>query len=361
LLGPRDFFSSLDWLRFCEDGTAAAPLHLEARDASGALRGGLACFAVDERAPLPFCRVDQILARIAAEAGEPNAKVEGLMPSLFCGNGLSPHTRALTHAALPPAARREVARQLVEEAADLARARGLATLLFPYVGAGDCLTRGALRELGFLEFVAGTASALKVPASFDEYLARFTSSRRNMVRRDLRKLADAGVRFSIEVVSQELVERCLPLQEQLTRKYGSVWEGDGVRAGFDSMRRHLPESARIVAAELRGELCGFLVILRWRDELYTRHAGFDYAAQGRLPVYFGVVFYEPIAYAIRERLRSIDYTILAEETKASRGCDQEPVYGYVSPLAEASRPALKALLDRIALARCPGAPAHAAP
>jgi len=48
-----------------------------------------------------------------------------------------------------------------------------------------------------------------------------------------------------------------------------------------------------------------------------------------VPLYFSVVFYEPIAYAARTGAARIDYLIASEDVKRSRGCRQVAQVGYV--------------------------------
>jgi len=61
-------------------------------------------------------------------------------------------------------------------------------------------------------------------------------------------------------------------------------------------------------------------LIVYRGNAWTHHAGFDYDAQGTLPVYFGVMFYGVMDFAAEHGLRVLDYTFGTEDAKRSRGC-----------------------------------------
>ena len=58
----------------------------------------------------------------------------------------------------------------------------------------------------------------------------------------------------------------------------------------------------------------------YRGNAWTRHAGFDYEAQGTLSVYLGGAFYGVTDFAAERGLRLLDYAFMAEDAKRSRGC-----------------------------------------
>jgi hypothetical protein len=61
-------------------------------------------------------------------------------------------------------------------------------------------------------------------------------------------------------------------------------------------------------------------LILYRGNAWTRSAGFDYEAQGTLPVYFGVAFYGVMDFAAEHSLRALDYAWGTEGAKRSRGC-----------------------------------------
>jgi predicted N-acyltransferase len=320
LLGPGDFHLSLDWLLCAEATATAPPVYLCGRDAdSGELLAGLACYLLDRDAPLPFCRLDRVLDR----TGLVPERVRGaVVPSLFCGGRNPAHTRV---AAAADRARAEVVDAAVELGEELAR-----STTFLYVDEDDEALRELLRRHGFASFHTGTASALDVPAGgLDDYLARFRSDRRSAIRREVRAVREAGFELGVEPLTESLAGELLPLDLSVVRKYGGEWSPEEVEAEYAPLLRFLAPRAAVVTARLRGRLGGFLLLLHWHDELYARNVGFDYELQGRVPLYFSVVFYEPIAYAARAGAARIDYLIGSEKVKRSRGCRQLAQLGYV--------------------------------
>jgi predicted N-acyltransferase len=262
--------------------------------------------------PFPFCRLDRVLAGTGIAHG-------GVMPSLFCGARNPAHTR------VAGGADAEVVAAAVALGEELAR-----STTFLYVDEDDEALRDLLRETGFASFRTGTASILDVPAGgLEEYLARFRSDRRSAIRRERRKVRDAGFELAVEPFTESLAAELVPLDQSVVRKYGDEWSPEEVEAMYDPLLRYLTPRASVVTARLRGRLGGFLLLLRWRDELYARNVGFDYELQGRVPLYFTVVFYEPIAYAARAGVSRIDYVIASEDVKRSRGCRQVAQLGYV--------------------------------
>lgn len=63
--------------------------------------------------------------------------------------------------------------------------------------------------------------------------------------------------------------------------------------------------------------------------MYARQAGFDYEAQGRLPLYFGLVYYELLRTAMAEGLTHIHYSTGSDRAKLLRGCVPRRQIAYV--------------------------------
>ena len=99
------------------------------------------------------------------------------------------------------------------------------------------------------------------------------------------------------------------------------------------------ESAICSPVSTTWDLVGFALLYRWRHELYARIVGFDYE---RLPpdsrVYFTIMFYEPIRYAITNGIKVIDYGLETGDAKVGRGCVLAPrwsvTYNAADPNAQ---------------------------
>jgi hypothetical protein len=321
LLGPGDLYMSSSWLPIAEETAAAPPLYLVVRDGDGRACAAVACYPLELEAPFPFSRLDWVLAT----AGADREDAQLTMPSLFAGGRFPSHTRVAVRAEDPTTAL-AAALDAIEDAA---ASHGLRSFGLLYVDETDESLRRALDRRGLLAFGSGVASSLDVPRAFDDYLARLSGARRNAIRRNRRKLAEAGVELAVRPLRPDLVDRLVELEASLNAKYGTPHDPVAVRAWYDVLLRHFPEGALVASAEVDGGVCGFVLLLRWRDELYARQVGFDYDLKGELPAYFGVVFYEPIEFAIREGIARIDYATGAVETKRVHGCAQFRQHAYV--------------------------------
>jgi predicted N-acyltransferase len=152
---------------------------------------------------------------------------------------------------------------------------------------------------------------------------------RNVVRRERRRLADAGVTFSVEEMDPSLRRTVGRLEANLNHKYGGVFDDAAVRRLHDAVASCLGDRARYGISRLSDAACGSVLTMRWRDELHARTVGFDYELQGRLPVYFGLLFYGLIEYASETGVRRLHYSTGADRTKRSRGCRLVQQYAYL--------------------------------
>jgi len=324
LLGPGDLYMSSSWLRIGAETADAPPLYVVVRDGKGRACAAVACYPLDLDAPYPFCRLDWALS----VAGADRQDAQLAMPSLFAGGRFPSHTRVVFDRRLPTGDRDAALTAALDAVEDAAASQGLRSFGLLYVDETDQSARRVLDRRGLLAFASGVASSLDVPPAFDDYLARQSGSRRNAIRRNRRKLAEAGVELAVRPVRHELVDQLVELGANVNAKYGTPYDAVAMRAWYEVLLGHFPEGALVASAEVEGSVCGYALLLRWRDELYARQVGFDYDLKGELPVYFGVVFYEPIEYAIREGIARIDYATGAVETKRAHGCVQLRQHAY---------------------------------
>src|SRR6266571_2546940 len=129
------------------------------------------------------------------------------------------------------------------------------------------------------------------------------------------------------------IEEMLPLEAQLFGKYGhESYPADTMRRQQRLVLSRFGRSIQVMTARAAGALRGYTAFIRMNHTLYSRDGGFDYAWQGRLPLYFELLFYSPIEFAMRSGIREINYSYGSEQTKASRGCDVARRVGYVKAL-----------------------------
>lgn len=338
LLRPEDLYLDQRWLLVAER-TAGCPMHYMVLEKNRVGVAGLATALADETAPWVLGRPDTLL-EFSAEAGRPGAAeiiaalpgipAQSLLPALVCGGRHMGRSRVVRRAG----AARELVETLVVRAEELARQRGAASVAYPFVEESDTLLREVLEARGYLCHESGRYSTLRVgPSGFEEYLAGLSSGRRGAVRKERRKIRAAGVEMRMEPLSADLFPRLGELEEQLMAKYQISWTAAQTEHVLREMRDAFGDDATAVLAVAEGEIRGFVTFVKFKHHWHARQAGFDYAFQKQLALYFETLFYFPIEAASRLGVSVLHYGLGSEETKLSRGCTAETQYEYLLPLA----------------------------
>ena len=350
LAGSGDLYATTSWLRFVEDAMQGAPTYLLGWDRDR-LVSGLACYWFPPDATYaPMARVDRMLRRAHLTPGLSRGErrrrgqaLTGLLPTLCCGSRQLSYSRLLLAPGLSAHGARAAAGEMLAAAELLARELGAASLSFNWVDAHDEPLRGELRARGFVEFSSQQRCQLEVD-DLDGYLRRFRSHRRVLIRREMRALDEAGVRFELGGLADLPVDVLAPLEHNLLRRYGVRRSLGQVEASLREARMRFGRDSVAITATREGAICAFAAFLRWRDQLCARHVGFDYDQQADLPLYFGTLFYVPVQFAAALGVRVLDYGTGSIETKASRGCRVIDQYGYVRCADEATQRDIEALI-----------------
>lgn len=342
LLGTGDFHLSSAWLGVLEEMLSVKPIYLAVRDGKG-IASGLVVYSLDDTAPpWDFYRLDRVLDRLGRIAGHDGtawsdqASAAGeVLPSLLCGGRHTSYSRLLVRPDLDPREANAVTMALLREVDDLAAELGARSAGFMFVDDGDDRLAACLASNGYERFPHGRASSLEVTfADLDDYIAHFSKKRRWSVRKEIRQLAEAGVTFRVRPLDEDTIQQIVPLEIQLEARYGVDDDFESAARNHRIVSRHLGEGIRTVAAEADGRIRGFINVAPWRDDLIVRQAGFDYPFQGRLPLYFGVLFYALVPYAIETGIRRIHYSVESEAAKRSRGCRATSQYGFAKAFDE---------------------------
>lgn len=351
-LGRADFYQSLTWLKVLESISPVRRFYLVATGEDGRPVAGLTAYLMDRDAPpWDFYRLDRVLRRMAALpdrdergfAGVRGREPAMVMPNLLLGGRHTAHNRLLLARGLPGPARREARAAVLDEAAGLGADVGARALTFMFVDEDDPL-RGDLAERGYLPFLHARAAVMDIGfATFGEYLDRFSAHRRRRIRRELRAFDEAGVTFSHHPLG-EVIEEVTPLGMALEARYGAEDTVAAARRSHQIVSDALGERAVALTAEQGGKIRAFVVALRWQDALILRSAGFDYEFQGKLPLYYGLIFYHVVGYALARGISQVFYSIESTQAKASRGCRIVDEYGMVRGLDDEADAALRQVL-----------------
>ncbi|QTD99727.1 GNAT family N-acetyltransferase [Streptomyces cyanogenus] len=356
LLGPRGFYSASPWLRHAQATAAAAPYYFTAAQGPE-LIAALPAYPLEAGTPYVFCSPGRVVGTIHQRVtGEPATWPGALMPALACGGRNPSHTRAAVNGEVPAELQRHALRALVGAAEREAWTAGLEAVSFLYVDEDDTVLRGVLEAERYVSLPGQTAYSLEVPqdGTFSGYLARFPSRHRVKIRKELRVLDAAGVTYRTQRITEQLIQQVSPLEMALYAKHGTRADPQAFLAVLRSVAANAGEAARVTTAHLDGSVIGFILTFTHGGQMYARQGGFDYEAQGKLPVYFGLAYYELLRIALAEGISHIHYSTGSDTVKLSRGCKPTRQYAYV----KARRAEQRELLSELAL-RCAGDPNEA--
>lgn len=214
----------------------------------------------------------------------------------------------------PGVDRTRVARALIDAAISHARGLGLSSLhwLFPHRRDRDALAaRGLLIRSG-CQFHWHNRGY----RDFEHYLSHFTSSKRKNIRRERRRVREAGIEVR-RLYGEQLSES---QWAAVHRHYASTFNRLGGHATlsldfFRDISQRLAGQVVIFLARQQGREVASAICLRDGHSLYGRHWGCD-ARFDKL--HFELCYYQGLDYCIGEGLRRFDPGAQGEH-KISRG------------------------------------------
>ncbi len=165
-------------------------------------------------------------------------------------------------------------------------------------------------------------------ASFDDFLSRFASKKRNQIRRERRELADRGIVLDVlsdKTLGPEHADFIYDFYVATVDKF--PWGRRYLnRAFFEQVTSSMPEHLHVVAASERGsrKRLGGAFNLLGKNRLFGRYWG----ALAEVPfLHFNVCFYKGIEEAIERKLGGFEPGAGGEH-KVARGF--EPTVTYSS-------------------------------
>ncbi len=319
-LPAHNLYTSTPWLRRLELVGDWDQEYLVATH-DGALLGGLSTHRLDAGIEDPLIGIDQVFS----DAGLAPDLIAAILPCRLAGGIIDARTGALTRPGARLRERAGIIDALFAEAEHVAAEHGEPSVLCRCVDVGDVLLRATLRRRGYVEIPGPHHLVLTVPdGGLDGYIESFPNRYRNMVRRELRKLRDADVTVTVEAINPELITSLLPLIGNLNERHGIEANESIARAGLSVLRKFFRDDARAVVARHGDRPVGFVELVSYRGNAWAHQAGFDYEFQGKLPLYFGTIFYGLMDFATANHIERIDYSFGTETAKTSRGCVARP-------------------------------------
>ncbi|HET7423435.1 MAG TPA: peptidogalycan biosysnthesis protein [Gemmatimonadales bacterium] len=203
----------------------------------------------------------------------------------------------------------------LEETADQEGARAV---VWPWVDAGAEALIACARERGYAVLYAGATARLPIRwGTFEDYVASRSKSVRRTVRADLTAFRDAG----LHAVAAEDFRAAAPAMESLYREaYRRRNEREPrIPAGCFERLADTPSPGLFAQLTWGGErLVGCSINLAAAGVLEGTFAAFATGHEGG-PAYLNDLVYQPIQFAIRERIRAIDLGSSALYPKVLRG------------------------------------------
>jgi len=330
LLGAEDFFQTSRWLAVQERNSGTTMDFLVQHREEKPVAALVTAWA-DDSVPWLLARPDAMLSRALEDGGPPEAAAvlaevaqgdpASLLPSLVCGGRHLGRTRTL---AGPDALPADV-EALVVRAERLASERGAASVCFPHVDVRDAELVDLLRARGYRSHLAAHYAWLPIPpGGWDQFLAEMSKHRRRRVRLERRALAEAKVEVHLEPLTKALAPRLGELDCNLLRKYGNPASPEHSAGLLSWISEVMGDDAMVSVARKDGAIIGFGMVLRSRargeEQWFGHRAGFDYDAQGKLPLYYDVLYYRVLEAAAREGVSVLHAGIGSVEAKLARGC-----------------------------------------
>lgn len=158
---------------------------------------------------------------------------------------------------------------------------------------------------------------------FEDYLATMRGKRRREIRRERRRLAEAGYQVEmrqgpeLEEEEWEAIDRFY--RSTAARKWGHPYLSETF---FSELRSCFPEAVRFAAARHEGRLVAGALFFERSGALYGRYWGCD---SHHRHLHFETCFYSPIDYCIREGIQLYEAGAQGDH-KLPRGFDPVGVH-----------------------------------
>lgn len=165
--------------------------------------------------------------------------------------------------------------------------------------------------------------------SFEDYLKSFDCHMRKNIRREIKKCSDNGVTIEEVTEFKKLSMILSDLSLTLFLKYNK-WAQRLEPRFFESLSDYAKANTIVFLARKKDVVVGFSLCLRKGETLDVFLCGFNYELQSKSDlIYFNLLYYTPIKWAIQEGIRKMYYRWGSEKGKYKRGCKPEMIYSFV--------------------------------
>lgn len=162
-------------------------------------------------------------------------------------------------------------------------------------------------------------------ASFDEFLARFSSEKRKKARRERRRILEAGIGFEHLRGDEPNREDWDAIYQFYARTFLRRGREPYLnRALFDEIVATMPENLVIILARFEGRPIATAICFRGADTLYGRYWG---SLADFHSLHFEACYYQGIEYCIAHGLQRFEPGTQGEH-KISRGFSPQPTWSY---------------------------------
>lgn len=215
----------------------------------------------------------------------------------------------------------ETSRRLIDGARELAEQLGASSLhwLFPTASEMDVLRGNGFLARAGCQFHWTNAGY----GDFEEFLGSFTSHKRNNVRRERRRVREAGVTLEVltgDAITSEWWDVFYRFYRSTIRQHGAI--AYLTREFFHTLGAKLPQHTVLVIAKQGREPVGAAFGLRNAHTYYGRYWG----GQPDIPgLHFETCYYTPIEYCIAEGIQHYEAGAQGEH-KLARGFVPQPTY-----------------------------------
>jgi predicted N-acyltransferase len=301
----HEFLSALERTRCVGGDTGWQPRHLTIRDASGRLAGAMPLY-VKHHSWGEFV-FDWSWAEAYREHGLP------YYPKLVCAVPFTPvgGARLLTAAG---ADRTSTMRRLLRAACGLAERDGASSLHLLFPRDDELALARSLAWLPRIDcrFVWHNRGY----DTFDAFLGTMSSEKRKKLRRERRRVREAGIVFEQRAGGD--IDR--PLWRTIYKLYASTFGKRGqlpycTREFFEDVGRALPAHLRVVIARRHGDVVAVAIFLEDDDALYGRYWGCDGDYNS---LHFEACYYQGIERCIEKGIARFDPGAQGEH-KLARG------------------------------------------